>query len=113
MKHSIKPVPDPHLAPYYVRIRHHRQTKRHSGHLLRTVFLASLASVVLLFGLSCGGLVAVAAAGYAYVSSLVPTTVQLEPAKVDQSTKIYDRYGGLLFEIFNASNGGRRTIIAP
>src|SRR5690349_20735175 len=102
MKRITNPLPDPHLAPYYVRIRHRRQTQRHAGHGLRTVFFASFASLALLFGLSCGGLVAIAAAGYSYVSSLVPTTVQLEPAKVDQSTKIYDRYGGLLFEIFRA-----------
>jgi 1A family penicillin-binding protein len=45
----------------------------------------------------------------------IPSADQLASLPLDQSTKIYDRDGGLLFEIFdpNAANGGRRTTIPP
>lgn len=54
----------------------------------------------------------VTAAGYAYLVSLLPPKIELKPITVDQSTKIYDRYGNLLFEIFDASSG-RRTVLPP
>ena len=56
---------------------------------------------------TCGGLIAVVAS--------VPSADQLALLRLDQSTKIYDRNGGLLFEIFdpNSASGGRRTVIPP
>lgn len=112
MKQKLGYVSDPHLAPYYARIRHRRQTKRHAPHWARHVLLGTAASLVFLFALSCAGLVAVAAAGYTYIAGLVPENVDIRPAQIDQSTKIYDRYGGLLFEIFNPQSG-RRTVVDP
>jgi membrane peptidoglycan carboxypeptidase len=61
--------------------------------------------------------IAVAVVGGAYIAMAagLPSTDQLASVKLDQSTKIYDRNGGLLYEIFdpNAVNGGRRTIVPP
>ncbi len=49
------------------------------------------------------------------VAKDMPSQEQLESAKVGQSTKIYDRNGGLLFEIFdpNSAAAGRKTNITP
>jgi 1A family penicillin-binding protein len=55
---------------------------------------------------------AVMAAGYAYLVSLLPAQIELGTFRADQSTKIYDRYGNLLFEVFG-EKGGRRTLVAP
>lgn len=112
MKHRSDLEPNPVLAPYYVRIRQRRHIKRHSGHGVRNILLGSFASTLLVFTLFCGSLAAIATAGYMYVASLVPQGVTLKPITVDQSTKIYDRYGDLLFELFDSQNG-RRTVVAP
>lgn len=112
MKPRTDLEPNPALSPYYVRIRHRRHTKRHGGHGVRNIMLGSFATTFLFVALLCGSLTAIATAAYMYVSSLVPQNITLTPIQVDQSTKIYDRYGDLLFELFDDQNG-RRTVVSP
>lgn len=117
MKPKVRPFKSPlvgaPLASYYSRIRRRHKEKRHAtGHGLLAVTLGSFTTLLLLFLFVCGSGVAVAAAGYSYVASLLPQDVKLEPITVDQSTKIYDRYGNLLFEVFDVNNG-RRTVLPP
>ncbi len=75
--------------------------------ILKWAVVALVLLVSLAVAAGCGGLFAVAGS--------IPSADQLASLRLDQSTKIYDRNGGLLFEIFdpNAKNGGRRTIIPP
>jgi 1A family penicillin-binding protein len=49
------------------------------------------------------------------ISADLPSADQLASVRLDQSTKIYDRNGGLLFEMFdqNSADAGRRTIVPP
>ncbi len=49
---------------------------------------------------------------YWYYTKDLPPTVQLDVVQLSQSTKIYDRNGGLLFEIFDPQ-GGKRTLVKP
>lgn len=63
-------------------------------------FVATLCAVCGIFGV------------YAVYAGQLPSADKLATANPDQSTKIYDRKGGLLYEIFDA-NGGRHTIITP
>ena len=63
-------------------------------------FVATLCAVCGIFGV------------YALYAGQLPSADKLATANPDQSTKIYDRKGGLLYEIFDA-NGGRHTIITP
>lgn len=79
----------------------------------RRVWLTRLALFMLgsLLVLVCGGGI-LAAGVYAYYANELPPADQLATANTDQSTKIYDRNGGLLYEIVDP-NLGRHTIIAP
>lgn len=101
-----------HHIPYYARLRHRRYLERHDNngwlHFALGLFLLLTVGLLLTLGISF----AIAAAGYAYIVSLLPAQIELGPIRADQSTKIYDRYGALLYEIFDPQ-GGRRTIVAP
>lgn len=110
MKQRLNRVDSSTFKPYYTRILKRRETSRHSGHGTRNVLLGSFGFVTLLFLLTCGSIAGTAVAGYMYVSSLVPQEIKLEPIQVNESTKIYDRYGDLLFEVFDRQ-GGRRTLV--
>lgn len=61
--------------------------------------------------LCCGGLALVGGV-YAYYAKDLPSADQLATINTDQSTKIYDRHGALLYEIVDP-NLGRHTIIPP
>lgn len=112
MKQKLNPAPDGQFVPYYARIRRRHESKKHQGHGAIKLLFGGLTGILLMFVLSCGALAGIAAAGYAYIASLVPQSIQLAPVRIDQSTKIYDRYGDLLFEVFNAQSG-RRTVVSP
>lgn len=101
-----------HHIPYYARLRHRRYLERHDDHGWLNLALGTLLFITVGFALLIGVSFAAMAAGYAYIVSLLPAQIELGPIRADQSTKIYDRYGALLFEIFDAQ-GGRRTIVAP
>lgn len=75
--------------------------------ILKLGVAALLVLAALALMATCGVLAAMAAS--------VPSADQLASLNLSQSTKIYDRNGGLLFEIFdqNSASGGRRTIIPP
>lgn len=73
----------------------------------RLLFFA-LGSILFLL---CGGLVLVGGA-YAYYANELPPADKLATVNLDQSTKIYDRNGALLYEIVDP-NLGRHTIIPP
>ncbi len=49
---------------------------------------------------------------YAAYAGDLPPTEKLGTVQLAQSTKIYDRNGGLLFEVFDPQ-GGRRTVVQP
>ncbi len=112
MKYRSDLEPNPPLAAYYARIRRRRSAARHNSHAVRNVLLGLVSSFWLVMIFICGGVTTVPAAGYMYVASLLPQNGDLKPIQVTQSTKIYDRYGNLLFEVFDP-NGGRRTLVAP
>lgn len=61
--------------------------------------------------LVCGGLALVGGV-YAFYAKDLPPAEQLATINTSQSTKIYDRNGGLLYEIVDP-NLGRHTIIPP
>jgi len=61
--------------------------------------------------LVCGGIALVGGA-YAYYANELPPAEKLATVNTSQSTKIYDRNGGLLYEILDP-NLGRHTIIPP
>jgi len=64
--------------------------------------------VAILFLCVAAGLAAVA---YAYVASKLPSPAELTiRANTFESTKIYDRNGALLYEVFDPT-GGRRTVV--
>src|SRR5581483_10927786 len=75
--------------------------------LMRLAFFL-LGSLIILV---CGGLALVGGAYFFYASEL-PSADQLATVNTEQSTKIYDRNGGLLYEILDP-NLGRHTIIPP
>lgn len=78
---------------------------------------AGLVTRLLIFGLlgfvifGCVGLV-IAAGGYFYIANDLPSAERLSTIQSDQSTRIFDRNGKLLYEIFDA-NSGRHTIVPP
>ena len=75
--------------------------------LTRFIFFA-LGSILFLM---CGGL-ALAGGAYFYYANELPPADKLATVNTSQSTKIYDRNGGLLYEIADP-NLGRHTIIPP
>src|SRR6476620_441555 len=103
---------EPNLAPYYTRIRRRRRQLLHPGHNWLNLALGTFTAIALTFLFLCGSTIAVAVAGYSYIAGLVPEEIKIAPVTVDQSTKIYDRYGNLLFEVFGEQSG-RRTVVSP
>lgn len=98
--------------PYIVRLRRRRYSERHHRRGLRDIALGLLASIALFFAFVIGISTVLLAVGYAYIVSLLPAEIELRAIEQQQSTKIYDRHGNLLFEVFDA-RGGRRTNLAP
>lgn len=72
--------------------------------------LALFALGALLFLVCAGGILA--AGAYATYANQLPPAEKLATVNTEQSTKIYDRNGGLLYEIVDP-NLGRHTIIQP
>ena len=82
-----------------------RKTKR-STTLVQGFFIIALAFVITFF-VSLG----LAIAGYTYIASSLPSPEELRTRSATfASTKIYDRNGGLLYEVFDPQ-GGRRTLV--
>lgn len=78
--------------------------------MLGILGILGMAALALFILLSLATLVA-AGAVYYFASTLPPAT-KLASIQVPQSTRIYDRNGNLLFEVFDP-NTGRRTILPP
>jgi 1A family penicillin-binding protein len=84
-----------------------RPQKRRSGwSLFVQGLLFSALVVIVLFFLGLFGAVTV----YAYYALTLPPPEQLTARSVFMSTKIYDRDGQLLYEVFDP-NAGRRTVV--
>ncbi len=98
--------------PYIARLRQRRYTQRHDHRGWRYLALSALAVIGITFALVSGATLVLAVAGYTYLVSLLPAEIEFTTPRADQSTKIYDRYGNLLFEVFDPQ-GGRRTVVAP
>jgi hypothetical protein len=90
-----------HPAPRY------RLVRRRKGGVLRTILAAvgsALGLFVLLLVVGAGG---TAWAAWAYFTADLPSVDQIHVSTF-QSTKIYDRHGGLLWEVDDPQHG-RRT----
>ncbi len=101
-----------HMPPSYSRATPtHWETNEPSGGA--GVWLMRLAFFLLgsLIFLVCGGL-ALAGGAYLFYANELPSADKLATVNTQQSTKIYDRNGGLLYEILDP-NLGRHTIIPP
>ncbi len=82
------------------------QSPKRSTTLAQGLFVVTLALAIIFF-LSPG----LAFAGYAYIAASLPSPEELRTRSVTfASTKIYDRNGGLLYEVFDP-RGGRRTMV--
>lgn len=99
---TVSPPPPPPVPPGVL--------SKNSGKSKWLPRFALFALGALLF-LVCGGLVLVGGA-YAFYASALPSADKLATVNTDQSTKIYDRNGALLYEIVDP-NLGRHTIIPP
>jgi 1A family penicillin-binding protein len=71
----------------------------------RAALLTGIAGIAALAVLCVFGVIA-----YGYIAQTLPSPDQLANYKQAQSTKIYDRNGELLFEMFDP-NAGRRTVV--
>lgn len=89
---------------HYVR---QKQRKTRRGTILVQGFFIAALAFVITFCASLG----LAIAGYTYIASGLPAPEELPVRSVTfASTKIYDRNGGLLYEVFDPQ-GGRRTLV--
>ena len=79
---------------------------RGARRVIRILLLAGLAGSLLLV---CGGGL-LALGTYAYVARDLPSGEQLGTVLLKQSTKIYDRNGGLLFEALDPQTGSRMVV---
>ncbi len=87
---------------------HHkrRKTKRRTTLLVQWFFIVALTFAITFF-VSLG----LAIVGYTYIATSLPAPEELRTRSVTfASTKIYDRNGGLLYEVFDPQ-GGRRTLV--
>ncbi len=75
------------------------------GRLMHFLTVVTVTAIVV----ACMAVVGVTAA-YAYIARSLPSADQLAGRTEAQSTKIFDRSGELLFELFDA-NSGRRTVV--
>ncbi|NIO68399.1 MAG: hypothetical protein GTN71_04940, partial [Anaerolineae bacterium] len=83
-----------------------KQRKTTSTTVVQGCFIVALAFALTFFG----GL-GLAIAGYTYIAAGLPAPEELRTRSVTfASTKIYDRNGGLLYEVFDPQ-GGRRTLV--
>ena len=86
--------------------RKQRKTKRSTTLLVQSFFIVALAFAFTFF-VSLG----LAIAGYTYIAASLPAPEELQTRSFAfASTKIYDRNGGLLYEVFDPQ-GGRRTLV--
>lgn len=73
--------------------------------------LARLATIIIVTAIMVACLTIVSAIGaYAYFTQTLPAPERLAGYTPAQSTKIYDRHGELLFEVFDP-DAGRRTVV--
>src|SRR5574341_164447 len=72
---------------------------------MRLLPTAGIIAIIALCALSIGSVIA-----YAYFASSLPSADRLASFTVAKSTKIFDRNGELLFEVFDP-HGGRRTVV--
>jgi 1A family penicillin-binding protein len=87
-------------------LRRKRRKTRRSTTLVQGFFIVALA-FVLTFFVSLG----LAIAGYTYIAASLPAPEELQTRSFSfASAKIYDRNGGLLYEVFDPQ-GGRRTLV--
>jgi 1A family penicillin-binding protein len=83
-----------------------RKAKQNATLLAQGFFIVALA-FTLTFFVSLG----LAIAGYTYIATGLPAPEELHTRSLTfASTKIYDRNGGLLYEVFDPQ-GGRRTLV--
>ncbi len=83
-----------------------RQKKRRGATLVQGFLIVALAFAITFF-ISLG----LAIAGYTYIALGLPAPEELRARSIAfASTKIYDRNGGLLYEVFDPQ-GGRRTLV--
>jgi 1A family penicillin-binding protein len=83
-----------------------RKTRPRTALLVQGFFIMALAFALTFFA----GL-GLAVAGYTYIALSLPAPEELQTRSVNfASTKIYDRNGGLLYEVFDPQ-GGRRTLV--
>ncbi len=90
------------------RLKSHSTRRDFLSGCLHAVTIAGAIGIILM----C--LLFVAAVGvYGYLTTTLPSAEQLEGHVESQSTKIFDRNGELLYEIFdiNSVSGGRRTVV--
>ncbi len=85
--------------------RHGTNWRATRAAILRALSILAVAFIVV----ACIGVVG-AVGVYAYFAQSLPSADQLAGRAEEQSTKIYDRNGELLFELFD-TNGGRRTVV--
>lgn len=103
---------DPNRKPYLIVRHRHQQRQQHPNKVWLALPLGFFTTLFLVFFFIMACTIGSAVAGYAYLSTLVPTEADLTQYKASQSSKIYDRQGNLLFELFDANNG-RRTDVSP
>ncbi|MBC7262075.1 MAG: transglycosylase domain-containing protein, partial [Chloroflexi bacterium] len=88
-----------------------RSWSAYSGEDWRKAFLKGMLIVLLVAGLLLCVAALLATGIYAYVAAQLPSAEELSiRANTFESTKIYDRNGVLLYEVFDPS-GGRRTFV--
>jgi penicillin-binding protein 1C len=87
------------------------QQRRRKGSGLRMALVAALGTLGLLAALLLGGAGGTAWAAWTYLTYDLPSVEQITVSDF-QSTKIYDRHGGLLWEVYDPQHGRRtyRTI---
>ncbi len=74
--------------------------------LLRLLTIGGLVGIILACLLLAAGI-----GTYVYLAATLPSADRLAGRAEAQSTKIMDRNGELLFEVFDADTGGRRTLV--
>ena len=77
----------------------------------RQPFVKGIVAILVGAGLALFVALGLAVGGYAYIASELPSPEELSVrAETFESTKIYDRNGVLLYEVFDPT-GGRRTVV--
>ncbi len=85
----------------------YRLARRRKGGMLRTILAAVGSTLGLFLALMVVGAGGTAWAAWTYFTADLPSVDQIHVSNF-QSTKIYDRHGGLLWEVYDPQNG-RRT----